>query len=52
MVAHALFIEQSLRRLRCNTKTRRLGIELGLWEMDKPFNVERVKERIEQGRIN
>lgn len=40
------------RLIRRNTAIRRLSIELGFWELDKPFNIERVKERVEQGRTN
>jgi hypothetical protein len=43
------FIRQSLRRLRCNTKTKRLGAELGFWESKKTVDIDRLREWTERG---
>jgi len=36
-------IRQSINRIRCNAKTRRLGVKLGLWKSDKPMNIDMIK---------
>ncbi|MDF2804075.1 MAG: hypothetical protein K0S61_3978 [Anaerocolumna sp.] len=46
------FLVQSLRRLRSNSKTKRLGIELGFWDTDRPMNIDNVKEWANKGYIN
>lgn len=43
---------KSIRALRNNSRTRRLGIDLGLWEIDKPMNIDRVKIWATRGHIN
>lgn len=43
------FIRQSLRRLRCNSKTKRLGAEMGFWESKKTVDIDRLREWAERG---
>jgi len=42
---------KSIRVLRNNSRTRRLGVELGLWDIDKPMNIDRVKIWATRGHI-
>lgn len=39
-------IIHSLRKIRCNSKTKRFGAVFELWKVDKPANVERVRELV------
>lgn len=43
---------QSLRKLRSNSKTKRIGIELGLWEKDSRISASKIKEWVSRGHIN
>jgi DNA-directed RNA polymerase sigma subunit (sigma70/sigma32) len=36
-------IKMGIRRLRCNTRTKKLGIELGMWNPEIPLDASRVK---------
>ncbi len=45
-------IKYSIRLIKRNAGIRRLAIETGLWDADKPFSADRVKYRCERGMYN
>jgi DNA-binding transcriptional ArsR family regulator len=45
-------VKQCFKMIRRNSRTRRLIVDMGLWDEDKPINIRVVKAWVESGRIS